>query len=91
MITSGSVVDHFTENNGSLGSLVRGSASVHEQDIIIGATWAKIASPGTLAWFDRVYNAANPVDGVWQWRDISFPAEVVGELRRRVSVCQVQS
>ena len=84
-------MNHFSENNGSLGCLVRGSPSVHEQGIIIGATWAKITSLGTLAWFDSVYSAANPVDGVWQWRDISFPAEVVGELRRRVSVCQVQS
>jgi len=53
-------VDHFTENNGSLRSLVRGSPSVHEQDIIIGATWAKITSLGTLAWFDSVYSAAIP-------------------------------
>ena len=72
---------HFIDNNGALGSLVRGSASVHEQDIIIGETWSRIARLKDLPWFDRVDSDSNPVDGlsrknfsgVWQWREIYFP------------------
>ena len=69
---------HFIDNNGALGSLVRGSASVHEQDIIIGETWSRIAELKALSWFDRVDSGSNPVDGLsrknfsrmWQWREI---------------------
>ena len=55
---------HFIDNNGALGSLVRGSASVHEQDIIIGETWSRIAALQVLSWFDRVDSGSNPVDGL---------------------------
>ena len=83
---------HFIDNNGALGALVKGSASVHEQDLIIGATWSCIASVRALAWFDRVDSASNPVDGlsrkdfsgVWQWRDIAFPTSLLNQLRRSV-------
>ena len=76
---------HFIDNNGALGALVKGSASVHEQDLIIGETWARIASLRSLVWFDRVDSASNPVDGLsrkdfsgsWQWSDISFPESLL--------------
>merc|ERR1712023_144171 len=81
---------HFIDNNGALGALVRGSASVHEQDLIIGETWSRIASLRVLTWFDRVDSASNPVDGssrkdfkgIWQWRMISFPGSLLSSLRR---------
>ena len=84
---------HFIDNNGALGSLVRGSASVHEQDIIIGETWSRIAALQVLPWFDRVDGASNPVDGlsrknfkgVWQWREIYFPGSLRTALEAVVS------
>ena len=54
----------FIDNNGALGALVRGSSSVHEQDLIVGETWSLIAANRTLAWFDRVDSKSNPVDGL---------------------------
>ena len=81
---------HFIDNNGALGALVKGFSSVNEQDIIIGETWARIVSLRTIVWFDRVDSASNPVDGlsskyfsgVWQWRQISFPASLLIQLRK---------
>ena len=80
---------HFIDNNGALGALVKGSASVHEQDLVIGETWARIAVLRVLVWFDRVDSASNPVDGlsrkdfsgVWNWREIYFPTSLVLQLR----------
>ena len=84
---------HFIDNNGALGALVRGSASVHEQDIIIGETWSRIAALEALVWFDRVDSALNPVDGLsrkdfrgtWQWREIYFPGSLRNALEAAVS------
>ena len=84
---------HFIDNNGALGSLVRGSASVHEQDIIIGETWSRIAALKVLSWFDRVDSDSNPVDGlsrknfsgIWQWREIYFPRSLSNALESVVS------
>ena len=79
---------HFIDNNGALGSLVNGSSSVDQQDIIIGHTWELIARLGVLSWFDRVDSKSNPVDGLsrkdfsgeWQWRRIYFPRCVIDAL-----------
>ena len=80
---------HFIDNNGALGALVKGSASVHEHDLVIGATWSCIASLRVLVWFDRVDSASNPVDGLsrkdfsgtWQWRKIYFPSSLLSQLQ----------
>ena len=81
---------HFIDNNSALGSLVKGSASVCQQDIIIGHTWSLAAKQGVLPWFDRVDSKSNPVDGLsrkdfsgsWNWQPISFPAFVLWDLRK---------
>ena len=84
---------HFIDNNSALGGLVKGSASVQQQDIIIGHTWALIAELNVCAWFDRVDSASNPVDGLsrkdfsgsWIWRNVYFPHAVLLELRRELA------
>ena len=92
---------HFIDNNGALGALVKGSASVHQQDLIMGETWSRIARLRVSAWFDRVDSSSNPVDGlsrkdfsgVWQWRKIYFPQSLLSLLRSSrlsgLSVCLV--
>ena len=90
---------HFIDNNGALGALVKGSSSVHEQDLIVGATWSLIASVRSLVWFDRVDSASNPVDGlsrknfagVWQWREIFFPASLLNQLSQYKSSGRYES
>ena len=80
---------HFIDNNSALGGLVKGTASVQQQDIIIGHTWSLIAESGAYAWFDRVDSASNPVDGLsrkdfsgeWLWRPVWVPQEVLDDLR----------
>ena len=80
---------HFIDNNSALGSLVKGSASVLQQEVIVGHTWSLIAELRTLAWFDRVDTDSNPVDGlsrkdfsgIWNWQPITFPQQVIAELR----------
>ena len=79
---------HFIDNNSALGSLVKGSSSVLQQDLVIGRTWTLAASIGALPWFDRVDTHSNPVDGlsrgdfrgVWNWQDIEFPTELMADL-----------
>ena len=90
---------HFIDNNGALGALVKGSSSVHQQDLIMGETWSRIARLRVSAWFDRVDSSSNPVDGlsrknfsgVWQWRKIFFPQSLLSLLRSSclsgLSVC----
>ena len=92
-------VIHFIDNNGALGALVKGSASVHQQDLIMGETWSRIARLRVSAWFDRVDSSSNPVDGlsrknfsgVWQWRKIFFPQSLLSLLKSSrlsgLSVC----
>ena len=87
---------HFIDNNSALGGLVKGSASVTQQDIIIGHTWSLIAQLRTSAWFDRVDSKSNPVDGLsrkdfskrrlcnWIWKGITFPKKLRRELRQVV-------
>ena len=76
---------HFIDNSSAQGSLVKGSSSVHQQDVIVGATWELIAELDVLAWFDRVDSKSNPVDGLsrqdfsrrhlcnWVWKPVFFP------------------
>jgi len=80
---------HFIDNNGALGALVNGSATVQSQEIITGCTWQLISKLQVLPWFDRVDTASNPVDGLsrknfsgnWSFRTISFPQTVLELLR----------
>ena len=80
---------HFIDNNSALGSLVKGSASVTQQDLVVGHTWALIAKLGAMPWFDRVDTHSNPVDGLsrgdfsgtWNWKTIEFPAELISDLK----------
>ena len=84
---------HFIDNNGALGAFVRGSSSVHEQDLIVGETWSLIAANRTLAWFDRIDGKSNPVDGlsrkdfrdIWQWGRIYFPMTLLNLLKENAS------
>ena len=88
---------HFIDNSCALGALVKGSASVMQQDHIVGATWSAIAQLNVLCWFDRVDSKSNPVDGLsrqdfskrrfcnWVWKGITFPKSVRCELRNIVS------
>ena len=72
---------HFIDNNSALGGLVKGSASVRQQDLIIGHTWSLIVQLNVLVWFDRVDSASNPVDGLsrgdfsgdWNWQHVAIP------------------
>ena len=89
---------HFIDNSCALGSLVKGSSSVTQQDRIVGATWSSIAQLNVLAWFDRVDSKSNPVDGLsrkdfrvrsrklcnWVWKGITFPKQLRQELRQVV-------
>ena len=84
---------HFIDNASALGALVKGSASVNQQDIIVGHTWTYIADLNVLAWFDRVDSKSNPVDGLsrkdfskgklrnWFWKGITFPNQVLNDLK----------
>ena len=84
---------HFIDNNSALGALVKGSASVGQQDILIGHTWMRIAKLRANPWFDRVDSKSNPVDGLsrkdfsgkWRWLPIEFPREVLNELRETMA------
>ena len=79
---------HFIDNNSALGALVKGSASVDQQDIIVGHTWSLVSRINVLPWFDRVDSKSNPVDGLsrkdfsgtWRWLPISFPQCVLDDL-----------
>ena len=89
---------HFIDNSCALGALVKGSASVTQQDRIVGETWSSIAQLNVLAWFDRVDSKSNPVDGLsrkdfrvrsqnlcnWVWKGITFPKQLRQELRQVV-------
>jgi len=92
---------HFIDNSSALGSLVKGSSTVNQQDIIVGKTWEYITTLNVLAWFDRVDSKSNPVDGLsrqdfsrskncnWVWKGIVFPKDLRGELK--VAVAQLQT
>ena len=43
---------------------MKGSASVIQQDVIVGHAWMRVAKVGVLLWFDRVDSKLNPVDGI---------------------------
>ena len=53
---------HFIDNAAALGALVKGSSSVVQHDITVGAPWELIAKLDILARFDGVTSGSNPVD-----------------------------
>jgi len=53
---------HFVDNNGALGGLVKGSASIHSDEVILGYTWSQIARRRVWAYFDRVDTESNIAD-----------------------------
>ena len=55
---------HFIDNAAGLASLVRGSSSVTNGDVIVGMTWSEVHRLQVLPWFDRVESKSNPVDGL---------------------------
>ena len=83
---------HFIDNNSALGSLVKGSASVTQQDLVVGHTWALVARIGVLPWFDRVDTHSNPVDGlsrgdfsgIRNWQCIEFPQQFIADLEEQM-------
>ena len=95
-IMSHSLWIHFIDNAAAFGALVKGSSSVVQHDIIVGATWELIAKLDILAWFDRVDSKSNPVDGIsrqnlsrsklcnWVWKPIQFPEFVRKALRQMI-------
>ena len=72
---------HYIDNNGALACLVKGGSSVSGTDSVVGLTWTRITSLGTLPWFDRVDTKSNPVDGLsrgdvrgpWKLVQLRFP------------------
>ena len=55
---------HFIDNAAALSSLINGSSSVREGDVIVGETWSRIQGLGVFPWWDRVDTSSNPVDGL---------------------------
>ena len=55
---------HYIDNVGAQFSMVEGSATIADGDMVIGATWRRISKLGVWAYFDRVAAASNPVDGL---------------------------
>ena len=53
---------HFVDNNGALATLVKGSASVNSDEVILGYTSSQIATRRIWAYFDRVDTNANIAD-----------------------------
>ena len=83
---------HFIDNAGALSSLVNGSSSVREGDVIVGETWSRIQGLGVVCWFDRVDSASNPVDGLsrgrlggpWVVDRLCFPHALLPALQREL-------
>jgi len=63
-ILRGALWIHFIDNAAGLASLVRGSSSVTNGDVIVGMTWSEVHRLQVLPWFDRVESKSNPVDGL---------------------------
>ena len=63
-ILRGALWIHFIDNAAGLASLVRGSSSVTNGDVIVGMTWSEMHRLQVLPWFDRVESKSNPVDGL---------------------------
>jgi hypothetical protein len=87
---------HYIDNSSALGSLVKGSSTVTQQDVIVGQTWEYISELDVLPWFDRVDSKSNPVDGLsrqdftksencnWFWKGIDFPKQLRASIRESV-------
>ena len=81
---------HFIDNAAALSSLVNGSSSVCEGDVIIGETLSRIQCLEVFPWFDQVDSSSNPVDGLsrgrlsgpWRVSRLTFPVSLLPALRR---------
>ena len=60
-VLEGSLWLHFIDNAAALSSLVNGSSSVREGDVIVGETWSRIQGLKVFTWLDRVDTSSNPV------------------------------
>ena len=86
----GSLWLHFIDNAAALSSMVKGSSSIREGDLISGHTWSYIQGLDVVAWFDRVDSSSNPVDGLsrgrlsgpWHVFPLSFPSALRLDLQR---------
>ena len=75
---------HVIDNEAALASLVKGSSSVMEGDVIVGETWRLISELHVVPWFDREDTNSNPVDGLsrkrldgpWKLVPPSFPCSL---------------
>ena len=86
----GSLWLHFIDNVAALSSLVNGSSSVMQGDILIGATWSQVQRLQVIPWFDRVDTKSNPVDGLswgrlagpWSVETLAFQGSLLRALRQ---------
>ena len=83
---------HFIDNVGTQMTLIKGSASVRSEDVIIGYTWERVVSARSFLWVERVASGDNPVDGLSRgvlegpWGDVrltSVPPALLRRLRER--------
>ena len=89
-VLEGSLWLHFIDNAAALSSLVNGSSSVREGDVIVGETWSRIQGLKVFTWLDRVDTSSNPVDGLsrgilagpWDVVQLRFPESLLPALRR---------
>ena len=73
-------------------SLVKDSASVTHQELVVGHTWALVARIGVFPWFYRVDTYSNPVNGlsrgdfsgIWNWQCIEFPQQFIADLEEQM-------
>ena len=86
----GSLWLHFIDNAAALSSLVNGSSSVRQGDILIGVTWSQVQRLQVIPWFHRVDTKSNPVGGLsrgrlagpWSVETFAFPGSLLRALRQ---------
>ena len=89
-VLEGSLWLHFIDNAAALSSLINGSSSVREGDVIVGETWSRVQGLRVFPWWDRVDTSSNPVDGLsrgilsgpWDVVRLRFPESLLPALRR---------